>query len=78
MDVVGEFFLAVVALRVRTVQARGNDLKLIPTVKMENGHPVESPFGRETSSIYIVRELWLPEFASRSTFSPKISPKICV
>jgi len=30
---------------------------LIPTVKMESGHSVEGSFGREFSSIYIVREL---------------------
>jgi len=42
-----------------------NDLELIPAVKMENGHPVEGPFGRVFSSIYIVRELWGPEVASR-------------
>jgi len=33
------------------------ELELILTVKIESGHPVEDPFGREFSSIYIVREL---------------------
>jgi len=36
---------------------QGNDFELIPTVKMESGHPVEGPLGRELSSVYIVREL---------------------
>ena len=35
---------------------QGNDFELIPTVKMESGHPAEGPFGREFSSIYIVNE----------------------
>jgi len=42
---------------VRSPQARGMTTKLIPTVKMETGHPVEGPLGREFLSIYIVREL---------------------
>jgi len=41
-------------------------------LKMENGHPVEDPFGREFSSIYIARELQRPEVASRWKFWPKI------
>ena len=56
MDVVDEFFLEVGALHVRSVQARG-EFELILTVKIESGHPVEDPFGREFSSFYIVREL---------------------
>jgi len=28
----------------------GNDFELIPTVKIESGHPVEGSFGREFSS----------------------------
>ena len=36
---------------------QGNDIELIPTIKMERGHSVEGSFSREFSSIYIVREL---------------------
>jgi len=36
---------------------QGNDFELIPTVKMERGHSVDGPVGREFSTIYIVREL---------------------
>jgi len=49
-----------------------NDFELIPTVKMESGHPVEGSFGREFSSIYIVRELQRPEVGSRWIFCPEI------
>jgi len=48
-----KFFLDVGALRVRTA-GQGNDFELIPTVKVETRHPIEGPFGREFSSIYIV------------------------
>jgi len=36
---------------------QGNDFELIPTVKVECGHPTEGPFGREFSSVYNVKEL---------------------
>jgi len=36
---------------------QGNDIELVPTIKMERGHSVEGSFSREFSSIYIVREL---------------------
>jgi len=36
---------------------QGNDLELIPTVKVESGHPMEGPFCREFSSVYNVKEL---------------------
>jgi len=35
--------------------AQGNDFELMPKVKMEMGHSVEGPIGREFSSIYFVR-----------------------
>jgi len=31
---------------------QGNELQLIPTVKMETRHPIEGPFGSKLSSIY--------------------------
>jgi len=31
---------------------KGNYFKLIPTLKMETGHPVEGSFGNEFPSIY--------------------------
>jgi len=34
------------------IQTRGNDFELIPTVKMETGHPVEGSFGNEFPTIY--------------------------
>ena len=37
---------------VRSCTGQGNDLKLIPTVKMENRHPVDGSFGSEFPSIY--------------------------
>ena len=44
---------------------QGNDFELIPTVTMESQHSVDGPTNRDFSSIYIVRELWEPEFGSR-------------
>jgi len=44
---------------------QGNDFELIPTIRMESGHSVESSFSCDFSSIYIVRELSPSEVVSR-------------
>ena len=45
------------------VYRHGNDVELIPTVEMENRHPVEGLFGNEFPSICKHAELWRPEVA---------------
>jgi len=43
----------------------GESLSADSSGKMETEHPLEGPFGREFSSIYIVSELWGPEIGIR-------------
>jgi len=53
--------LAEVSCTECTVQ--GNDFELIPTVKMENRHPVEGSFANEFPYCINIAELWRPKVA---------------
>jgi len=48
---------------VRSVQARGNEFELIPTVKMETRYPVERSLGILNFRRPIIMELWRHEVA---------------
>jgi len=58
-------FLGQGALRVRAVQARGNDFELIPTVTMESRHPVGWSLRRDFQRFVIISEKSRPEVQSR-------------
>jgi len=56
---------------------QGNDFNLIPAVSMESQHFVDGPNSRDSSSIYIVRELSPDEVGSlsrRSQFWERTTP----
>jgi len=52
---------------------QGNNLELIPTVKMESQHSVEGSFGREFSSLYIVRDYSHLKSQAIEEFCPKFA-----